>query len=81
MKFVVRRRCAHKILEIANSAEAVQDGRMHIEKINAPFIYLKRESQLNTGGIRSSGGPRLAGAPRVRKSGSLEPVRPYSPDI
>ena len=45
MKFVVRRRCAHKILEIANSAEAVQDGRMHIEKINAPFIYQERESQ------------------------------------
>ena len=45
VKFVVRRRCAHKILEIANSAEAVQDGRMHIEKINAPFIYQERESQ------------------------------------
>jgi hypothetical protein len=27
------------ILEIANSVEAVQDGRTHIEKINAPFLY------------------------------------------
>jgi hypothetical protein len=28
-----------KILEIANSVEAVQDGRIYIEKINAPFLY------------------------------------------
>ena len=30
---------ARKLLEIANAAEAVQDGRIHIEKINAPFLY------------------------------------------
>ena len=30
---------ARKLLEIANTAEAVQDGRIHIEKINAPFLY------------------------------------------
>jgi hypothetical protein len=28
-----------KILEIANSVEAVQDGRIHIEKINGPFLF------------------------------------------
>jgi hypothetical protein len=33
---------ARKILEIANSVEAVQDGRIHIEKINAPFLYKER---------------------------------------
>ena len=27
------------ILEIANSVEAVQDGRIHIEKINDPFLF------------------------------------------
>jgi hypothetical protein len=27
---------ARKLLEIANSVEAVQDGRIHIEPINAP---------------------------------------------
>jgi len=27
------------ILEIANSIEAVQDGRIHIEKINDPFLF------------------------------------------
>jgi hypothetical protein len=28
-----------KLLEIANAVEAVQDGRIHIEKINAPFLF------------------------------------------
>jgi hypothetical protein len=28
---------AHKILEIADAIEPVQDGRIHIEKINEPF--------------------------------------------
>ena len=50
MKFVVGRRysdpekAARKILEIANSVEAVQDGRIYIEKINAPFLYEERGS-------------------------------------
>jgi hypothetical protein len=30
---------ARKLVEIANSVEAVQDGRIHIEKINGPFLY------------------------------------------
>jgi hypothetical protein len=29
---------ARKLLEIANATEPVQDGRIHIEKINAPFL-------------------------------------------
>ena len=27
------------ILEIANTVEAIQDGRIHIEKINGPFLF------------------------------------------
>jgi hypothetical protein len=30
---------ARKLFEIANSVEAVQDGRILIELINAPFLY------------------------------------------
>ena len=30
---------ARKLLEIANSVEAVQDGRIHIEKINGPMLF------------------------------------------
>ena len=33
---------ARKLLEIANAVEPVQDGRIHIEKINAPFLYKER---------------------------------------
>jgi hypothetical protein len=30
---------ARKLIEIANSVEAVQEGRIHIELINGPFLY------------------------------------------
>jgi hypothetical protein len=30
---------ARKILEIANSVEAIQDARIHVEKINGPFLF------------------------------------------
>jgi hypothetical protein len=29
---------ARKLIEIANTIEAVQDGRIHIEKVNWPFL-------------------------------------------
>ena len=31
-------KAARKLIEIANAVEAVQDGRIHIEKINGPFL-------------------------------------------
>ena len=30
---------ARKLVEIANAVEAIRDGRIHIEKINGPFLY------------------------------------------
>jgi hypothetical protein len=33
---------ARKLIEIANSVEAVQDGRIHIEKINRPFLFVEK---------------------------------------
>jgi len=35
-------KAARKLLEIANAAEAVQDGRIHIEKINDPFLFREK---------------------------------------
>ena len=32
-------KAARKILEIANATEAVQDGRIYIEKINGPMLF------------------------------------------
>jgi hypothetical protein len=45
MKFATERpyadpeAAARKLIEIANSVEAVQDGRILIEKINGPFLF------------------------------------------
>ena len=45
MKFAADRpysdseKAARKLIAIANSVEAVQDGRIYIELINAPFLY------------------------------------------
>jgi hypothetical protein len=45
MKFATDRpyadpaKAARKLVEIANSVEAVQDGRIYIEMVNAPFLY------------------------------------------
>ena len=32
-------KAARRILEIANTVEAIQDGRIHVEKINGPFLF------------------------------------------
>jgi hypothetical protein len=50
MKFAVERpyadpeTAARKLVEIANSVEAVQDGRIFIELVNAPFLYEHKAS-------------------------------------
>jgi hypothetical protein len=40
---------ARKLIEIANSVEAVQDGRIHIELINRPFLYASKGSPAEYG--------------------------------
>jgi hypothetical protein len=30
---------ARKVIELANSVEVTQDGRIHIEKINGPMLF------------------------------------------
>ena len=35
-------KAARKIIEIANGVEPVQDGRIHIEEINRPFLFRER---------------------------------------
>ncbi len=32
-------KAARKLLEIANAVEAIQDGRIYVEKINGPFLF------------------------------------------
>jgi hypothetical protein len=40
---------ARKLIEIANTVEAVQDGRIYIELINAPFLKLASPSEYGAG--------------------------------
>ncbi|MCG2631051.1 hypothetical protein L6654_30915 [Bradyrhizobium sp. WYCCWR 13023] len=35
---------ARKLIDLAKGIEAVQDGRIHIEKINAPFLFALKAS-------------------------------------
>ena len=48
MKFAADRpysdpeKAARKLLEIANTVEVTQDGRIHIEKINGPFLFREK---------------------------------------
>ena len=37
-------KAARKLLEIANSIAVVQDGRIHIEKINYPMLHQEEAS-------------------------------------
>jgi len=66
MKFVTTRpfadpdTAAHKLVEIANAAEAVQDGRIHIELVNDSF--------LGAGGTRPNTAP--VSNTRSRRAGS-----------
>ncbi len=38
----IPKQAARKLIEIANRVEAVQDGRIHIEKINYPFLFVEK---------------------------------------
>ncbi|MDI3560025.1 hypothetical protein OWC48_06275 [Bradyrhizobium sp. Arg816] len=37
------------MVELAKTIEAVQDGRIHIEKLNAPFLYTLKATGLEFG--------------------------------
>ena len=44
---------ARKLIELANSVEAVQDGRIHIELINGPMLFeLKATPAEYTAGLK-----------------------------
>jgi hypothetical protein len=50
MKFATNRpyaepeKAARKLVEIANAVETIQDGRIHIELINPPFLFEHKAS-------------------------------------
>jgi hypothetical protein len=42
-------KAARRIMEIASTVEPVQDGRIHIEKINGPFLFNDKGSPAEYG--------------------------------
>ena len=42
-------KAARKVIEVANGVETVQDGRIHIEKINGPFLFRERATPHSAG--------------------------------
>jgi hypothetical protein len=41
-------KAARKLLEIANSVEVVQDGRIYIELISGPFLFREKATPADT---------------------------------
>jgi hypothetical protein len=52
-------KAARELVEIANSIEAVQDGRIYIELVNWPFLSEHKESEANEASSRSEAIRRL----------------------
>jgi len=73
MKFATERpyadpeRAARKLVEIANSVEALQEGRIFIELINAPMLFEHKASPAEyKAGLELAVAPRLSMAARIR---------------
>ena len=47
--FAAPEAAARKLVALAKTIEAVQDGRIHIEKLNAPFLYALKATGLEFG--------------------------------
>ena len=43
-----KRRAARRLVEIANGVEAVQDRRIHIEKVDGPFLFSAQGNPSNS---------------------------------
>ena len=55
---------ARKLVEIANGVEAVQDGRIYIERVNAPFLAVGGGGDFRAGVARRCAGLALAARER-----------------
>jgi hypothetical protein len=73
MKFAIERShadseiAARKLIEIANSVEAVQDGRIHVEKINWPFLKAGGSPDEYVAGLQTA---IDRGWPEIHRSGT-----------
>jgi hypothetical protein len=67
---------ARKLIELAASIEPVQDGRIHIEKINYPFVSTLKGSGPEFGaGIRCAIEKGWLKCPRLQDKDQAMPLR------
>ena len=72
-------KAARKILEIANTVEVTQDGRIHIEKINGPILFREKGTPAEyKAGLGPGDRARLAGDARERNVRPVHPGRRWS---
>ena len=57
---------ARKLIDLANSVEAVRDGRIHIELLNGPMLFDLKPRRPNIPRSQVGDRTRLAGETRVR---------------
>ncbi|MBR1028334.1 MULTISPECIES: hypothetical protein [Bradyrhizobium] len=70
---------ARKLVELAASVEAVQDGRIYIERINAPFLFKLKGSGSEFGvGLKHA---IERGWLSKHESGTYVILMPYSEDL
>ena len=77
-------KAAERILEIANSVEAVQGGRIHIEKISGPFLFVEKATPAEYKAGLDLWRLPVAGwscTRAARSSGSRRPARIFLPEI
>ena len=71
-------KAARRIIEIASTIEPVQEGRIHVEKINGPFLYQDKSSPTEYGvGLKlciDRGWLRCTKAARPSASPPLAPI-------
>jgi hypothetical protein len=81
MKFVPNRpysdpdKAARKLVEIANSVEAVQDGRIYVELINGPFLFREKGTPDGSGDRAQLAGVGPERNLRPVHTSGLRPVR------
>ena len=73
---------AHRLMQHAHAFEVMQDGRIYIEKLNGPFLYVDKGTpeEYAAGSLARSrsAGPSCMTAGRL--CSSRLPVRTYSPE-
>ena len=71
-------KAARRLMQHAHAFEVVQDGRIYIEKINGPFLYIDRGTPGESAGLNSMTAGPSCGSPKPVRTCSRKIVQPPS---